>query len=109
MASNEQIQDQQELDALMSPEPVAPVQRVPVSIHTTSGRTFVVADIGAWQYQELGIFAQGLWSEELCERGVAPRQVLIPYERIEYLEFDFDALERFEAAQEADDGDSPSA
>jgi len=67
---------------------------VPVTIHTVEGGAFVVTDIDAWSYQELGVFATGHWyGYEEDDKKV--RDVLIPFARIDHMEFDFDALTEF--------------
>lgn len=68
----------------------APANPVPVKIHLTSGKCFVVDTVGGWQYQEQGIFANGHFKERTTEADV-----LIPYKSVEYLEFDFKALARY--------------
>jgi hypothetical protein len=91
-----------EFNALVAdaPDDVAPVgepQEVPCDIHTMFHRTFLVEDIGGWVYQELGIFAQGYWADTPDHRQ---RSVLLPYEQIQHIEFNFEALARYHEAQE---------
>lgn len=86
-------------ELLSSPDQIkeeADAQQVPVQIHTPDG-VFVVDEVEGWQYMQLGIFAHGRWYAD------GPyKDVLIPFERIKHLEFDFDALERYRAAQESE-------
>lgn len=72
------------------------IQEVPCIIHLLDGKQFVVADVGAWKYEDWGIFASGRWRSFYDEHE---QDVLIPYSRIEHLEFDFAALERYHASQ----------
>lgn len=69
----------------------------PCRIYTLDGGCFVVSDVGAWAYQEWGIFATGRWRSGF--RDDSEHDVLIPYSQVKHLEFDFTALERFHAAQ----------
>ena len=70
-------------------------QEVPCTITTYKWGNFEVKDVNAWGYMAHGVFATGAWS------GMPDREktVLIPYDTIEFMEFDFEALERFRAGQ----------
>jgi len=63
----------------------------PCTIHTKSGATFHVKDVNAWRGQDLGIYANGTWGWN-PERE---QDVLIPYDELRYIEFDFAALDDF--------------
>lgn len=71
---------------------------VPVTIQTSIDAgvngSFVVTDINAWAYQDLGVFATGKWLGHEVETDV-----LIPYSKIEYLTFDFDGLIEYEVEE----------
>lgn len=69
---------------------------VPVTIHTKRRGDFIVPDVGAWTYQELGVFATGHWGWDDEKKE---RDVLISYDSIEFIEFDFDALINFEVEE----------
>lgn len=76
------------------PEPH--VQDVPVTLWCQGGAaaSFVVSDVDSWFYHDYGIWAQGHWAEDRQHR-----YVLIPYERLDWIEFHFDRLEQFYEAQ----------
>lgn len=81
--------DTEELVDEAEPQIVA----VPVTIHTdVPPFRFVVHDVDAWSYQELGIFAMGSWYGDGPD---VDRSVLIPYSQIRYLEFNYDSLIEF--------------
>jgi hypothetical protein len=71
------------------------VNTVPVSIHMKNGKTFVVDKIDGWVYEEIGVFATGIWKGYSGEKDV-----VIPYENVDYYELDFKALQRYLEKQE---------
>lgn len=74
---------------------------VPVVLHHVDGRAFVVSKISAWGYLEHGVFATGCWHGAPEEKDV-----LIPYERIDHYEMDFEALKRYLESSEEVPGES---
>lgn len=70
------------------------VQEAPCTIHTKREGNFNVPDVGAWAYQDWGIFASGHWNDTQTAADV-----LIPYAEVEHITFHFAALERYHAAQ----------
>lgn len=64
---------------------------VPVKIHHTNGRCFVVDKIAAWGYLEAGVFATGNWKGY----SGADIDVVIPYNRIEFFELDYNRLKKY--------------
>jgi hypothetical protein len=71
-------------------------QEVPCTIHTPHMGQFVVKDVNAWGYMAHGVFATGQWA---WITGGPDATVLIPYNSISAVEFNFEALERFRAEQ----------
>lgn len=71
------------------------IMDVPIVLHTEHGM-FVVDDVGAWAYQTQGVFATGYWLQ--AEHGQEKHSVLIPYARLNWIEFDFEALDRYDQA-----------
>lgn len=80
------------------------VQEPPCTIHTKKRGAFNVPDVGAWAYQDWGIFASGHWNntQEVAD-------VLIPYGEVQHIEFHFAALERYHAAQLIESIENPEA
>ena len=70
-------------------------QEVPCTIVTYKWGHFKVKDVNAWGYMAHGVFVTGVWAETPDQE----RTVLIPYDKIEWIEFNFEALERFNAGQ----------
>lgn len=67
------------------------VQDCPVTIYVKNMGPFVVSKVGGWAYQDWGIFATGSWQ-------TAPAlelDILIPYQEIKYMLFDFASLARW--------------
>lgn len=71
-------------------------QDVPCTIYCKHGPWFIVKDVNAWGYMELGVFATGRYMEDPPDHE---RSMLIPYDEIKAIEFDFEALEQFQAQQ----------
>lgn len=77
-----------------TPEQEASINDVPCTIHAEFSRmpyALAVTEVGGWSYTPQGIFATGRWTHD---PDPVDRDVLIPYERVLYIEFDFAALER---------------
>lgn len=91
-----------DIDELLKPSDVDDsfVQDVPCRIYTRESGTFNVPDVGAWYYHQLGVFATGHWIPERPSRWdpTPPVEVdaLIPYDQILHMEFNFEALKRYE-------------
>lgn len=101
---------------------------VPCDIFVTfrdHGGPFQVKDVGAWQYTDNGVFATGSWAlprryahecytagVEVLHEVVPPTEdVLIPYDKINFIRFDWDALAAYQASlteEVNDDGQHPT-
>lgn len=73
----------------------------PCRIFTTDGRCFVVNDVNAWTGQDTGVFASGCWADDGTETDV-----LLAYDFIRYMEFDFAGLRAWQAEQLAPEYDA---
>jgi hypothetical protein len=68
----------------------------------SSGDVFVVDKVEGWAYLAAGIFATGHFGQSFeshPSNGAPPpseeKDILIPYDKINYIEFDFAAYERY--------------
>lgn len=96
--TNDPHMTHEELDALLHDEDAEiDVQEVPATFYTEDD-VFVVKDRNAWAYMPTGYFATGRWADTDLEMDV-----LLPYQRVHWIKFDFSALE------DTDAGDSSSA
>lgn len=63
------------------------VIKVPATITVEDKGKFLVEDLDAWAYTEVGIFASGHWEDSDNEIDV-----LFPYRKLDEIEFHFDRL-----------------
>lgn len=56
---------------------------------------FLVEDLDAWAYTEVGIFASGKW-----EGSDEEKDLLIPYRKLDEIEFHFDRLNKGETNED---------
>ncbi len=62
---------------------------VPCDIYTSRSGTFIVHDFDSWGYTKVGIFASGFWRSDTQKRD---RDVMIPNENVDHIEFHFEPL-----------------
>lgn len=63
------------------------VIKVPATFEIEGKDKFLVEDLDAWAYTEVGIFATGHF-----ENSSEEKDILIPYRKLEEIEFHFDRL-----------------
>lgn len=71
----------------------------PITVFTIDNAVFKVTDVDAWEWHPHGIFGTGSW-----DWGNTTCDALIPTGQIKHIEFDFDALDRYNREQGAPDG-----
>jgi hypothetical protein len=84
-----------------TPEPQqSQAHKPPITVYCDDGR-FEVPGKDSWGYMEVGIFASGYW----FGREQEAKDVLIPYERIRHIEFDFSAIDDVPKAEDEQPAD----
>lgn len=77
------------------PEPVepefVPPPAPPCEIHFKSGKVFVVDELDSWQWHDRGMFATGRFAS--ADKDAGEQDLLIPNSSIDYVEFDFAAIQ----------------